>query len=173
MQEVENTQTAGLLTSEELRSKAIAISHRRGKSVAQRRVARRWVTWILWSWVLPIIGLLTVLMAVASMSLVYYYGPEAAFDTAQTWVSDQFGIERRTKSVANQDMKKQDVVQEIHTEPTAGNASSQSELKSSSVINLQIDRSIDIQKRTELSPNQPSSTTNVNMDKQLPKGKQP
>ena len=93
MQEVENTQTAGLLTSEELRSKAIAISHRRGKSVAQRRVARRWVTWILWSWVLPIIGLLTVLMAVASMSLVYYFGPEAALETAQDKICGKSGHE--------------------------------------------------------------------------------
>ena len=172
MQEVVNTQTAELLTSEELRSKAIAISQQRGKSVAQRRIARRWVSWILWSWVLPIIGLLTVLMAVASMSLVYYYGPEAAFDTAQTWVSDQFGIERRTKSVVNQGMKQQDVIHEIQAEPNAGNASSQPGLNPSSTMRLQIDRSISIQNSNDLSPNQPSSTHN-NSDQLLPKGKQP
>ena len=172
MQEVVNTQTEGLLTSEELRSKAIAISQQRGKSVAQRRIARRWVSWLLWSWVLPIIGLLTVLMAVTSMSLVYYFGPEAALETAQTWVSDQFGIERRTKSVVNQDMKQQDVIQEIQSEPTAGNASSQSELRPSSAMSLQIDRSIGIQNSIDLSTNKPSNTQN-NSDQLLPKGKQP
>ena len=172
MEDVGNTQTAGLLTSEELRLKAIAISQQRGKSVAQRRIARRWVSWLLWSWVLPIIGLLTVLITVASMSLVSYFGPEAAFDTAQTWVSDQFGIERRTKSVVNQDMKQQDVIQKIQTEATAGNTSSQSGLKPSSAMNLQIDRSIGIQNSIDLSPSKPSSTHN-NSDQLLPKGKQP
>ncbi len=157
-------QTAGLLTSEELRSKAIAISQQRGKSVAQRRIARRWVSWLLWSWVLPIIGLLTVLMAVASASLVYYFGPSTAFDAVQTWVYYHFDIETKTKSVAHQEMKQQDIM---------NISSTASDLNSSTAINLQIDRNIDIQNSQGQKQSKPASLTDNTRTQLLPKGNQP
>ena len=165
MQEVENTQTTALLTSEELRSKAIAISQQRGQSVAKRRVAKRWVTWFLWSWILPIIGSLTVLMAVASMSLVYYFGPAKVIDGAQNWLIERFGIERQAKSdtVGNKTTPDQNI----------GISNAQSVTNSASTVILQFDRDIELQNSKAATPNNSSSSRTNNANSVLlPKGTQ-
>ena len=178
MQEVENTQTTALLTSEELRSKAIAISQQRGQSVAKRRIARRWVSWILWSWVLPIIGLLTVLMAVASMSLVYYFGPAKVIDGAQNWLIERFGIERPTTSPDNialeKPQAKSDTVGNKTTpDQNIGITNAQSLTNSTSTVILQFDRDIELQNSKAATPNNSSSSRTNNANSVLlPKGTQ-
>lgn len=80
-----------VITSEELRVAALAASEKRGKWVARRRVFRRWVGWLVWRYVLPIIGLLTVLAALAGLVFWLYKGHDAAYVAAQTWVQQEFG----------------------------------------------------------------------------------
>ena len=79
------------MTSEELRAAALAASGKRGKGVAQRRLATRWLGWTLWSILLPVIGLLTVVLVLAGMSYWQYKGHDAAYVEAQTWVQQTFG----------------------------------------------------------------------------------
>lgn len=79
------------MTSEELRAAALAASAKRGKGVAQRRLASRWVIWALWDILLPVIGLLTVTTALAGMAFWQYKGHDAAYVEAQTWVQQTFG----------------------------------------------------------------------------------
>jgi cytoskeletal protein RodZ len=79
------------MTSEELRAAALAASAKRGKSVAQRRLASRWFAWTVWSVLLPVIGLLTVATALAGMAYWKYKGHDAAYVEAQTWVQQTFG----------------------------------------------------------------------------------
>lgn len=178
MQEVENTQTTALLTSEELRSKAIAISQQRGQSVAKRRVAKRWVTWFLWSWILPIIGSLTVLMAVASMSLVYYFGPAKVIDSAQNWLIERFGIERPTTKPDNialeKPQAKSDTVGNKTTpDQNIGISNAQSVTNSASTVILQFDRDIELQNSKAATPNNSSSSRTNNANSVLlPKGTQ-
>ena len=178
MQEVENTQTTALLTSEELRSKAIAISQQRGQSVAKRRVAKRWVTWFLWSWILPIIGSLTVLMAVASMSLVYYFGPAKVIDGAQNWLIERFGIDRPiTKPDIHSLEKMQEKSDTIGSKslPDHNNGLTNSDLvtNSASTVILQFDRNIELQNsKAATSSNSSPSPNNAN-SVLLPKGTLP
>lgn len=177
MQEVENTQTTALLTSEELRSKAIAISQQRGQSVAQRRVAKRWVTWFLWSWILPIIGSLTVLMAVASMLLVYYFGPAKVIDGAQNWLIERFGIERpitkpATNSLENLQEKSDTIDNKTTPDQNIGISNAQSVTNSTSTVILQFDRDIELQNSKAATPNNSSSRTNNANSVLLPKGTQ-
>jgi hypothetical protein len=79
------------MTSEELRAAALAASAKRGKSVAQRRLATRWLAWTFWGVLLPVIGLLTVTTALAGMAYWQYKGHDAAYVEAQTWVQQMFG----------------------------------------------------------------------------------
>ncbi len=178
MQEVENTQTTALLTSEELRSKAIAISQQRGQTVAKRRVAKRWVAWFLWSWILPIIGSLTVLMAVASMSLVYYFGPAKVIDGAQNWLIERFDIERPTTKPDNNALEKPQEKSDIKENKTTpdqniGINNAQSVTNSTSTVILQFDRDIELQNSKAATPNNSSSSPNSTNSVLLPKGTQP
>ena len=79
------------MTSEELRAAALAASAKRGKGVAQRRLATRWLGWTLWRILLPVIGLLTLTVALAGMAYWQYKGHDAAYVEAQTWVQQAFG----------------------------------------------------------------------------------
>lgn len=79
------------MTSEELRAAALAASAKRGKGVAQRRLASRWLGWVLWRVLLPVIGLLTVTAALVGMAFWQYKGHDAAYVDAQTWVQQTFG----------------------------------------------------------------------------------
>jgi cytoskeletal protein RodZ len=88
-----------VLTSEELRVAALEASAKRGKSVAQRRVARRWLQWFLWSVLLPVIGLAAVLTAVAGFAAYEYFGYEKSYSSAQTWVQEQFGPFKNVNNV--------------------------------------------------------------------------
>jgi hypothetical protein len=80
-----------VLTSEELRVAALQASAKRGKSVAQRRVARRWVTWLIWSVLLPMIGLATAVSAAVGLVACEYLGYQKTYIIAQTWVQEQLG----------------------------------------------------------------------------------
>ena len=173
MQEVDNTQATQLLTSEELRTQAISKSQQRGKWVSRRRIARRWVLWLLWHWTLPVVGLVTVFMAVATLSLVYYHGPETAIDATQTWLSDQFGIAPKTTPAVKEEMQQHHVVPTVLTENAAGIAGAGQDLKPSLAIDLQLERSISVQNLLKLAPDQTATFTNNKSDQQLPKGNQP
>lgn len=80
-----------VLTSEELRVAALSASAKRGKWVARRRVLRRWLVWITWTYVLPVIGLATVLSVLMGLVFWQYMGHDAAYVAAQKWVQQEFG----------------------------------------------------------------------------------
>ena len=80
-----------VMSSEELRAAALSASLRRGKPVARRRVAMRWLGWLLWGWLLPVIGLLTVCAVAVTLAAMQYFGQSVVLDTAQTWATEQLG----------------------------------------------------------------------------------
>jgi hypothetical protein len=80
-----------VVTTEELRVAALAASAKRGKWVAKRRIIWRWFAWANWTYVLPSIGLLTVLVATACFIFWQYLGAEQVYKTTQNWIQSQFG----------------------------------------------------------------------------------
>jgi hypothetical protein len=80
-----------VITSEELRVAALDASAKRGKWVAKRRVFRRWLGWVIWRIVLPVLGLMTVTTALAGLAFWQYKGHDVAYLTAQKWVQQEFG----------------------------------------------------------------------------------
>lgn len=79
------------MTTEALRVAALAASARRGLSVARRRIAMRWLGWLVWGWLLPIIGLSTLLAVLIAVASWQFVGDAVAYDAAQTWLEQQFG----------------------------------------------------------------------------------
>jgi hypothetical protein len=51
----------------------------------------RWISWALWSILLPIIGLLTAIAVLAGFAFWQYTGQDAAYIAAQKWVQQEFG----------------------------------------------------------------------------------
>jgi type II secretory pathway component PulL len=80
-----------VLTSEELRVTALAVSAKRGKWVAKRRVLRRWLGWLTWSYLLPVIGLVTVISVLLGFVFWKYSGQDMAYVSVQKWVQQEFG----------------------------------------------------------------------------------
>ena len=80
-----------VLTSEELRLAALSASAKRGKWVASRRVFRRWLAWMSWTFVLPVIGLAAVVACLLGLAFWLYMGHDATYKAAQHWVQQQFG----------------------------------------------------------------------------------
>lgn len=73
-----------VVTTEALRVAALAASARRGLSVARRRIVLRWLGWLLWRWLLPIIGLTTLLAALVALAVWQYVGSAPATVTPST-----------------------------------------------------------------------------------------
>lgn len=88
-----------VFTSEELRIVAMNISARRGKSVARRRLIWRWFAWFMWRYFLPSTGLVTVLTGTIAFAIYAYFGHDAAYNSAQTWVQEQMGPFKYATSV--------------------------------------------------------------------------
>lgn len=80
-----------VLTSEELRVAALSASAKRGKWVARRRVFRRWLAWVTWTYVLPVIGLAAVISALMGLVFWQYMGHDAAYVATQKWVQQELG----------------------------------------------------------------------------------
>jgi hypothetical protein len=80
-----------VLTSEELRVAALSASSKRGKWVARRRVFWRWLAWVTWTLILPVIGLATVLVCLLGLAFWKYTGHDAAYKAAQQWVQQELG----------------------------------------------------------------------------------
>jgi type II secretory pathway component PulL len=80
-----------VLTSEELRVTALTVSAKRGKWVAKRRVFRRWLGWLTWSYLLPVIGLVTVISVLLGFVFWKYSGQDMAYVSVQKWVQQEFG----------------------------------------------------------------------------------
>lgn len=80
-----------MLTSEELRLAALSASAKRGKWVARRRVFRRWLAWVTWTFVLPVIGLVAVIACLLGLAFWQYMGHDAAYTATQKWVQQEFG----------------------------------------------------------------------------------
>jgi hypothetical protein len=80
-----------VLTSEELRLAALSASAKRGKWVARRRIFRRWLAWLTWTFVLPVIGLVAVIGSLLALAFWQYMGHDAAYAAAQKWVQQEFG----------------------------------------------------------------------------------
>ncbi len=117
------------MTSEELRAAALAASAKRGKGVAQRRLASRWMVWTLWRIFLPVIGLLTVITALAGIAFWQYKGYDVAYTETQTWIQQTFGaIKTEGKTV----------------QPTHTDNDSFMPLTIDSKLDLQIDRQLTI-----------------------------
>ena len=70
---------------------ALTASAKRGKWVARRRVFFRWLGWLIWSIVLPVIGLAAVLTVLAGLAFWQYVGHDTAYVEAQQWVQQEFG----------------------------------------------------------------------------------
>ena len=83
--------THEVVSTEALRAAALAASLRRGKPIARRRVAMRWLTWLLWGFIFPVIGVLTVLAMTLTLAAVQYFGQTKVLDTAQGWLTEQLG----------------------------------------------------------------------------------
>lgn len=83
--------TGNVITTEELRAAALKASNRRGRSIARRRTALRWLGWLTWDWILPIVGLATVLSILLMLAAWQFFGPSAVINTAHTWLDQQFG----------------------------------------------------------------------------------
>ena len=84
--------SASVLSTEELRAAALAASNRRGKSVSWRRVLLRWSGWLVWRWLLPMIGLATVLVAIITVTCMQIFGANKVVNTTQDWMTEQWGI---------------------------------------------------------------------------------
>ena len=82
---------SNVLTSEALRAAALAASARRGVPIARKRIVLRWTVWLLWRWLLPMIGLVTVLAALLAFASVMFWGPAKVLDTSQVWLAEQWG----------------------------------------------------------------------------------
>jgi hypothetical protein len=80
-----------VLTSEELRLAALSASAKRGKWVARRRVFRRWLAWVTWTFILPVIGLAAVVACLLGLAFWQYTGSDATYKAAQEWVQQEFG----------------------------------------------------------------------------------
>lgn len=70
----------------------MAASVRRGAVVARRRIVLRWSAWLVWGWLLPVIGLATVLATLLTFASIAFFGPAKVFDTSQTWLAEQLGL---------------------------------------------------------------------------------
>jgi hypothetical protein len=68
-----------VLTSEELRVAALEASAKRSKTVARRRLIRRWFMWFSWRYVLPVIGLVTLVAAMVGFARWQYLGLHEQF----------------------------------------------------------------------------------------------
>lgn len=86
-----------VMTTEALRVAALAASARRGLSVTRRRIVLRWLAWLVWAWLLPIIGLATLLAALIALTSWQFVGDAVAYDAAQTWLEQQFGAAKTPK----------------------------------------------------------------------------
>jgi cytoskeletal protein RodZ len=80
-----------VLTSEELRVAALEASAKRSKTVARRRLIRRWFMWFSWRILFPVIGLIALLAAIVGFASWQYLGHEAAYSASQRWFQEQFG----------------------------------------------------------------------------------
>lgn len=121
-----------LFTSEELRVVAMNTSSRRGKSVARRRLIWRWFAWVLWSVLLPLIGLATAVAVLAGFAAREYFGHEAAYNDAQTWVQEQLGPFKPATSI------------QISTSPNRSNNTSMIPLTDEATPDLYLDRNLTI-----------------------------
>ncbi len=83
--------TSNVVSTAELRAAVLKASNRRGRSVSRRRTAFRWLGWLTWDWILPIVGLATVLSILLMLAAWQFFGPNAVINTAQTWLNQQFG----------------------------------------------------------------------------------
>lgn len=89
-------ESSNVLTSEALRAAALTASARRGALVARQRIVLRWSAWLLWRWLLPVIGLATVLAALLTLASITFWGSARVFDTSQTWLAAQMGLSPNT-----------------------------------------------------------------------------
>ena len=132
-----------MLTSEELRVAALSASAKRGKWVARRRVFRRWLAWITWSYLLPVVGLATVMVALAGLVFWQYMGHDAAYATAQKWVQQEFGHFQAGNLQANNTSKTNN-----NLSPSSPANESMIPLTDEATPDLQIDRHLTINPNT-------------------------
>jgi hypothetical protein len=129
-----------VLTSEELRVAALQASAKRGKWVARRRVFWRWLGWLTWSYMLPIVGLLAVITALMGFTFWQYFGHDAAYAAAQKWVQQKFGSFTATATATTDS-----TVQTLHVNSPTSNRSenaSMINLTDEATPDLQIDRNL-------------------------------
>lgn len=122
-----------VLTSEELRVAALSASAKRGKWVARRRVFRRWLAWVTWTYVLPIIGLATVVSVLTGLVFWQYMGHDAAYVATQKWVQQEFGSFQSGANIKNS-----------NAQPSRPDNASMIPLTDEATPDLQIDRQLTI-----------------------------
>jgi hypothetical protein len=126
-----------VITSEELRVAALATAAKRGKWVARRRIFRRWLLWLVWTLVLPVIGLVTVVMSLVGLAFWQYMGHDAAYVATQKWVQQEFGIPKTSSPTDN-------AAQASHAHGAASSKPSMINLTDEATPDLQIDRHLSI-----------------------------
>jgi cytoskeletal protein RodZ len=126
-----------VITSEELRLAALATAAKRGKWVARRRIFRRWLLWLVWTLVLPVIGLVTVVMSLVGLAFWQYMGHDAAYAATQIWVQQEFGSSKTSSPADN-------AAQANHAHGAAPSKASMINLTDEATPDLQIDRQLSI-----------------------------
>ena len=79
---IDSNSPSPLLSAEQLRQKAIRQADARGRKVAFKRMVWRYLSWITWSWLLPIVGSLTLLFI---LTLSILQGPSVAWNGFLQW----------------------------------------------------------------------------------------
>ena len=117
---------------------ALSASAKRGKWVARRRVFRRWLGWVTWSIVLPVIGSLSLIAVLAGLAFWQYLGHDAAYVAAQKWVQQEFGSFKVTASAHNAAQTPHD----ISPAPSSPENARMINLTDEATPDLQIDRNL-------------------------------
>lgn len=79
---IDSNSPSPLLSAEQLRQKAIRQADARGRKVAFKRMVWRYLSWITWSWLLPIVGSLTLLFI---LTLSILQGPSVTWNGFLQW----------------------------------------------------------------------------------------
>jgi hypothetical protein len=94
---------------------------------------------LIWTVVLPFIGLVTVVMTLVGLAFWQYMGHDAAYAATQKWVQQEFGSSKTSLPADN-------TLQASHAHGAASSKASMINLTDEATPELQIDRQLTIKK---------------------------
>jgi uncharacterized iron-regulated membrane protein len=92
---------------------------------------------LVWTLVLPVIGLVTVVMSLVGLAFWQYMGHDAAYAATQIWVQQEFGSSKTSSPADN-------AAQANHAHGAAPSKASMINLTDEATPDLQIDRQLSI-----------------------------